>query len=135
MAANGFRGVTTHAYHDTYPKGLDDALVKRPTSFDSVIEILFERGFTVADIVEKYLHKGSKIYVEGKLRTRKWQTRDGQDRYSTEVVVDINGNMQMLDARPVNQSPETSSFLQATSREPRRPGGLKARTSWILAID
>ncbi len=54
----------------------------------------------LAEIVKQYLHKGSKIYVEGKLRTRKWQGQDGQDRYTTEVVVDINGSMQMLDSRP-----------------------------------
>jgi single-strand DNA-binding protein len=53
----------------------------------------------LAEIVKQYLHKGSKIYVEGKLRTRKWQGQDGQDRYTTEVVVDINGSMQMLDGR------------------------------------
>jgi len=52
-----------------------------------------------AEIVKEYLRKGSKIYVEGKLRTRKWQGQDGQDRYSTEVVVDIGGTMQMLDSR------------------------------------
>jgi len=54
----------------------------------------------LAEVVKQYLRKGSKIYVEGKLRTRKWQTQDGQDRYSTEVVVDVNGAMQMLDGRP-----------------------------------
>lgn len=52
-----------------------------------------------AETVKQYLRKGSKVYVEGKLRTRKWQTQDGQDRYTTEVVVDINGTMQMLDSR------------------------------------
>ena len=53
----------------------------------------------LADIAAQYLRKGSKVYIEGKLRTRKWQGQDGQDRYSTEVVVDINGQMQMLDSR------------------------------------
>ncbi len=53
----------------------------------------------VAEIVKQYVHKGSKIYVEGKLRTKKWQGQDGQDRYTTEVVVDMNGTMQMLDSR------------------------------------
>lgn len=53
----------------------------------------------LAEVVKQYLRKGSKIYVEGKLRTRKWQTQDGQDRYTTEVVVDISGTMQMLDSR------------------------------------
>ena len=50
----------------------------------------------VAEVVEKYVRKGSKLYVEGKLRTRKWQDQGGQDRYTTEVVVDISGTMQML---------------------------------------
>lgn len=54
----------------------------------------------IAEVVGKYLHKGSKVYVEGKLRTRKWQAQDGTDRYSTEVVVDAGGTMQMLDGRP-----------------------------------
>jgi single-strand DNA-binding protein len=54
----------------------------------------------LAEVVKQYLRKGSKVYVEGKLRTRKWQGQDGQDRYSTEIVVDINGAMQMLDSRP-----------------------------------
>jgi single-strand DNA-binding protein len=54
----------------------------------------------LAEIVKQYLHKGSKVYIEGKLRTRKWQAKDGSDRYSTEVVVDISGTMQMLDGKP-----------------------------------
>jgi len=53
----------------------------------------------LAEIVGQYLKKGSKIYIEGKLQTRKWQGQDGQDRYTTEVVVDIGGTMQMLDSR------------------------------------
>lgn len=53
----------------------------------------------IAEIAGQYLRKGSKVYIEGKLQTRKWQGQDGQDRYTTEVVVDINGQMQMLDSR------------------------------------
>ena len=53
----------------------------------------------IAEVAGQYLKKGSKIYIEGKLQTRKWQGQDGQDRYTTEVVVDINGQMQMLDSR------------------------------------
>ena len=41
-----------------------------------------------ADVAEKYLRKGSKVYVEGKLRTRKWQDKDGHDRTTTEILVD-----------------------------------------------
>ncbi|GBL60722.1 single-stranded DNA-binding protein [Pseudomonas citronellolis] len=54
----------------------------------------------LAEIVAEYVRKGSQIYVEGSLRTRKWQGQDGQDRYTTEIVVDINGNMQLLGGRP-----------------------------------
>lgn len=50
----------------------------------------------VAEIVSEYLRKGSKIYVEGRLQTRKWQDRDGNDRYTTEIVAN---EMQMLDSR------------------------------------
>jgi len=51
-------------------------------------------------VVEQYLKKGSKVYVEGQLQTRKWQGQDGQDRYSTEVVLQgFNGVLTMLDGR------------------------------------
>ncbi|MCW8885665.1 MAG: single-stranded DNA-binding protein [Motiliproteus sp.] len=53
----------------------------------------------LAEIAGQYLRKGSKVYVEGGLRTRKWQDQSGQDRYTTEIVVDMNGQMQMLDSR------------------------------------
>ncbi len=53
----------------------------------------------LAEIAGQYLRKGSKVYVEGALRTRKWQGQDGQDRYTTEIVCDMNGQMQMLDSR------------------------------------
>ncbi len=53
-----------------------------------------------AEIAGKYLDKGSKVYVEGKLQTRKWQDKSGQDRYTTEVVVSgFNGTLQMLGDR------------------------------------
>jgi single-strand DNA-binding protein len=50
----------------------------------------------LAEIVNEYLKKGSAVYIEGRLRTRKWQGQDGQDRYSTEIVAD---QMQMLGGR------------------------------------
>ncbi len=54
----------------------------------------------LAEIAENYLHKGSKVYLEGQLQTRKWQDQSGQDRYSTEVVLrGFNGHMSMLDGR------------------------------------
>jgi single-strand DNA-binding protein len=52
-------------------------------------------------VVERYLRKGSKIYIEGQLRTRKWQDRDGNDRYTTEVSVGgMGGVLTMLDGAP-----------------------------------
>ena len=54
----------------------------------------------LAEIAGQYLDKGSKVYVEGKLQTRKWQDQNDQDRYTTEVVVSgFNGTLQMLDRR------------------------------------
>ncbi|WP_461538694.1 single-stranded DNA-binding protein [Spongorhabdus nitratireducens] len=54
----------------------------------------------LAEIAQQYLKKGSKVYLEGKLQTRKWQDQQGQDRYTTEIVVDgFGGQMQMLDGR------------------------------------
>jgi single-strand DNA-binding protein len=50
----------------------------------------------LAEIMGEYLHKGSKVYIEGKLKTRKWQDNNGQDRYSTEIVA---SEMQMLDSK------------------------------------
>ncbi len=54
----------------------------------------------LAEICGEYLSKGKQVYIEGKLRTRKWQGQDGQDKYTTEVVIDgFNGVMQMLGTR------------------------------------
>ncbi|MFP3014318.1 MAG: single-stranded DNA-binding protein [Arsenophonus sp.] len=53
----------------------------------------------IAEIAGEYLRKGSQVYIEGSLQTRKWQDQNGQDRYSTEVIVNVNGTMQMLGTR------------------------------------
>jgi len=54
----------------------------------------------LAEIAGQYLDKGSKVYVEGKLQTRKWQDQSGQDRYTTEIIVSgYGGTLQMLDKR------------------------------------
>ncbi len=50
----------------------------------------------LAEVAGEYLRKGSQVYIEGKLRTRKWQDQSGQDKYTTEVVVNVGGVMQML---------------------------------------
>nr|ELR5130493.1 single-stranded DNA-binding protein [Providencia rettgeri] len=53
----------------------------------------------LAEVAGEYLKKGSQVYIEGSLQTRKWQDQSGQDRYTTEVVVNIGGSMQMLGGR------------------------------------
>lgn len=54
----------------------------------------------LVEVAEKYLRKGSKIYIEGQLQTRKWQDQSGQDKYSTEVVLNrFRGELTMLDSR------------------------------------
>jgi len=60
--------------------------------------VIFNDG--LAKVAEQYLKKGMKVYVEGQLQTRKWQDQNGQDRYTTEVVLQkFRGELQMLDAR------------------------------------
>ena len=60
--------------------------------------VIFNEG--LAKIAEQYLRKGSKVYLEGQLQTRKWQDQNGQDKYTTEVVLQgYNGNLTMLDSR------------------------------------
>ena len=76
----------------------------------------------LAEIVGQYLKKGSKVYVEGQLQTRKWQGQDGQDRYTTEVVVrGFNGTMQMLDGRSGGEG----SFAPAQQSAPAQPAAAR----------
>jgi single-strand DNA-binding protein len=67
----------------------------------------------LAEIAGEYLKKGSKVYVEGSLRTRKWQGKDGQDRYTTEIVA---AEMQMLDSRGGGGGNEGGSYGGGQSR-------------------
>ena len=73
---------------------------KDKTSWHNVV--IFGDG--LVNIVEQYVKKGSKVYVEGELQTRKWQDQDGKDRYSTEVVLQgYNCNLTLLDTKGANQ--------------------------------
>lgn len=83
----------------------------------------------VAEIVGQYVRKGHKLYVEGKLKTRKWQDKEGKDRYTTEIVVDISGTMEMLggnssqsqDSQPQAQAPQPTQ--QPAQAVPTGAGG------------
>lgn len=66
--------------------------------------VIFNEG--LCRIAEQYLKKGSKVYLEGQLQTRKWQDQSGADRYSTEVVLQgFNSSLTMLDAKPSTDTP------------------------------
>ncbi len=69
----------------------------------------------LAEIAGEYLHKGSQVYVEGRLRTRKWQDKEGHDRFTTEIIAD---QMQMLGGR--GGSPDMPSESQGNF-QPSRP--------------
>jgi len=66
----------------------------------------------LAEIVGEYLKKGSKVYIEGKLQTRKWQDKDGNDRYTTEIIAN---EMQMLDSRGSGSGQGSSGGGQSSS--------------------
>ena len=69
--------------------------------------VIFNEG--LCRIVEQYLKKGSKVYLEGQLQTRKWQDQSGQDRYSTEVVLQgFNSTLTMLDSRASSEAGDRS---------------------------
>ena len=69
---------------------------KERTEWHSVVI----NGDGLIGVAERYLRKGSKVYIEGALRTRKWQDQSGNDRYSTEINVGMNGVLTMLDGAP-----------------------------------
>jgi single-strand DNA-binding protein len=75
-------------------------------------------------VAEQYLRKGSKVYIEGQLETRKWQDQSGSDRYSTEVALrPFTGQITMLDSRSENvfhNDPETPS-LPTEDATPKKP--------------
>ncbi len=85
--------------------------------------VIFSEGLT--RVAEQYLKKGAKVYIEGQLQTRKWQDQSGQDKYSTEIVLQgFNSNLTMLDGRGDGEGAPSgfSSPREGSSRsEGRRP--------------
>ena len=72
------------------------------------VRIVFYRR--QAEVAGEYLRKGSKVYIEGRLKTRKWQDQSGQDRYTTEIQGDV---LQMLDSRQSGDNQDKSSTSNA----------------------
>lgn len=69
----------------------------------------------LAEIAAQYLKKGSQVYIEGQLRTRKWQDKDGQDRYTTEIIGD---QMQMLGGKSEGQEKPQPANAQGSQKYP-----------------
>ena len=67
----------------------------------------------LADIAERFLKKGDKIYIEGKLRTRSWQDQEGNNRYTTEVIAD---NLTMLGKAPENSNPNPTTTVASDTK-------------------
>ena len=78
--------------------------------------IILWRG--LAETAEKYLRKGSSVYIDGKIRTRKWEDQQGQTRYTTEIIADI---MQMLDRRDSSAAPAQPTTQPAAAPEQHAP--------------
>ena len=74
----------------------------------------------LAEVVNEYLRKGSQVYVEGRIQTRKWQDKDGNDRYTTEIVAN---EMQMLGSRGTN-SDSPASQQSASTSQPASPSAV-----------
>ena len=88
-------------------------------------------GDGLVDIVEKYVKKGSKIFLEGELQTRKWQDTDGNDRYTTEVVLQgFNSNLTLLDSRNATNNIEDQEVnTDQTASNFENPTNLKKSDS------
>lgn len=77
----------------------------------------------LAEVAGEYLRKGSEVYLEGKLRTRKWTDQSGSEKYTTEVLVGVGGTMQMLGSRQGGAAPAGGGQQQGGWGQPQKPQG------------
>ncbi|UUE45810.1 single-stranded DNA-binding protein SSB1 [Pectobacterium aroidearum] len=77
----------------------------------------------LAEVAGEYLRKGSQVYIEGTLQTRKWADQAGVERYTTEVVVNVGGTMQMLGGRQGGGAPAGGGQQQGGWGQPQQPQG------------
>ncbi|EDT1338923.1 single-stranded DNA-binding protein [Salmonella enterica subsp. enterica serovar Enteritidis] len=78
--------------------------------------VLYEK---LAEVAGEYLRKGAQVYIEGELRTRKWTDQNGQERYTTEIVVSMQGTMQMLGSR--GNASGGNGQQQGSQGQPQQP--------------
>lgn len=99
---------------------------KEKTEWVSVA--IFTEG--LVGVVERYLKKGSKVFIEGKLQTRKWQDQSGNDRYSTEVVLQgIGGSLVMLDGKRADDGGGSSGGTSSGGWDQGGSGGATGGTT------
>ncbi|CAN7778126.1 single-stranded DNA-binding protein [Cupriavidus necator] len=103
-AVTNIRIATTDRYKDKQSGEMKEATEWHRISFFGKL----------AEIAGQYLKKGSSVYVEGRIRTRKWQDQSGQDKYSTEIVAD---QMQMLGSRQGGSTGDDDGYGQPSSRQ------------------
>ena len=106
------------ACNDSYKDKTNGQVVDK-TEFVRVV--FFNR---LGEIAGEYLKKGSKVYIEGSLRTRKWQDQAGQDRYTTEIVA---SEMQMLDSRETGDAGEGQQHSNTNAPAPANRGAATSR--------
>ena len=82
--------------------------------------VIYQR---LAEIAGEYLRKGSKVYIEGKLKTRKWQDKDGIERYTTEIIAN---ELQMLDGKQEGQSTTSQPSAPQQQRPQQQTGGYQS---------
>ncbi|MCI3067357.1 single-stranded DNA-binding protein [Escherichia coli] len=80
----------------------------------------------LAEVAGEYLRKGSQVYIEGQLRTRKWTDQAGVEKYTTEVVVNVGGTMQMLGGRPQNAAQPENKSQSQPQPQPQSTGAAPA---------
>src|SRR5947199_1620677 len=86
--------------------------------------VIFNKN--LADVAEKYLKKGAKVYVEGQLQTRKWTDKDGAEKYSTEVVLqNFRGELTMLDGRSGGEGGGGGGFGGGARGAPEAPASFQ----------
>lgn len=74
----------------------------------------------LAEVAGEYLRKGSQVYIEGQLRTRKWTDQSGQEKYTTEIVVGMNGVMQMIGGKQESKPQQQSGWGQPQQPKPQQ---------------
>jgi len=93
----------------------------------------------LAEVAGEYLRKGSQVYIEGQLRTRKWQDQGGQERYTTEVLVNVGGVMQMLGGKQESSGkpqPQPQPQQQRNNRPaPQQPQSQQANNERPMGFD